>query len=235
MKVAICYWGLTRSTKKVYQSHYNHLFNVLKNANIEFTTFMHTWKTQLPLIWDKAAPPIDYDEWKLLNPNEYQIDDQDEFLSTLNFLDYFDPVLYQTVGDSPSGEWIPALIRNHICALESLKRVYKMADLHSSSFDYLIAIRPDVELHDDFDINWIQSAVTPDILVPMDGPGEGYNDRFAILPFNKAHYYMCRIDLLVEYRKHNGRIVSEKFCKYAIDKYLPNITLITFMFTIIRP
>jgi len=142
------------------------------------------------------------------------------------------------MGNSPSGEWLPALIRNHICALESLKRVYKMANMHSSSsssFDYLIAIRPDVELHVDFDINWIQSGVIPDILVPMDGPGEGYNDRFAILPFNKAHHYMCRIDILADFRKNNGRIVSEKFCKYAIDIYLPNITLITFPFTIIRP
>ena len=31
---AILYWGLTRSTKKVYKSHINRIFNVLKKNNL---------------------------------------------------------------------------------------------------------------------------------------------------------------------------------------------------------
>ena len=45
-KIAVCYWGMTRSTKFVYKTHIEHLFNVLKNHNIEYTIFMHTWKVE---------------------------------------------------------------------------------------------------------------------------------------------------------------------------------------------
>ena len=42
---AIVYFGLTRSTKKVYKSHIDNIFNQLKHYNLNYKTFMHTWKT----------------------------------------------------------------------------------------------------------------------------------------------------------------------------------------------
>src|SRR6476620_6904967 len=70
-KIAICYWGLTRSTKKVYESHYTNLFNVLKKHKIKFDVFMHTWHTKhKQRIWEKELDVgIDYSEYKLLKPS----------------------------------------------------------------------------------------------------------------------------------------------------------------------
>ena len=34
------------------------------------------------------------------------------------------------------GEWIPQLLRNHLCALESLKRVYELVDSNENNYDY---------------------------------------------------------------------------------------------------
>lgn len=44
LKIAICYWGLTRSTSKVYESHYTKIFDLLKDQGHKFDVFMHTWK-----------------------------------------------------------------------------------------------------------------------------------------------------------------------------------------------
>jgi hypothetical protein len=64
---------------------------------------------------------------------------------------------------------------------------------------------------------------------------EGYNDRFAIVPFENCEKYGKRIDEIKEFRKSNGRIVSEKYLKYIVDKYYKNISFIDFKFQIVRP
>ena len=81
---AIIYWGMTRSTKKIYKSHYKKIFHILDEANLSYKKFMHTWKTNENYIWEhKSNTPIDYEEYKLLSPMHYNIDDQDEFLNSI--------------------------------------------------------------------------------------------------------------------------------------------------------
>ena len=43
MDIAIVYFGLTRSIKKVYQSHIRHIYQVLDRNQITYKKFMHTW------------------------------------------------------------------------------------------------------------------------------------------------------------------------------------------------
>jgi hypothetical protein len=235
VKIAICYWGMTRSTRYVYNSHINNLFNVFKNNDIDYDIFMHTWKT---LVKGQFIGPnyydflVDYEEYKLLNPNFYKIDNQIDFLHRLNFEDYFNKELYEQHGDS-CYEWIPQLIRNHLCALESQKRVYNMVVESNNCYDYIVYIRPDVEILNPIDINWINSDF--DIILPNYDHYEGLNDRFAIIPFDKAVKYSTRIDEIIEFRKNCGRIVSEKYVKYIVDNYYPNVQFINFIMRIIRP
>ena len=107
IKVAICYWGLTRSTKHVYQTHETRVFDVLKNAGIEFDVFLHTWRTNTNRVWDWVVDvPLDPDEFRYLGPVAYQIDDQSEFIDNLPFSDYF----YESEREK---EWHPELLRNH--------------------------------------------------------------------------------------------------------------------------
>ena len=240
MKIAICYFGMTRSTRFVYQSHYEHLFNIFKEHNIEYDIFMHTWKNKNDenIISDPSSREhlcniqIDYEEYKLLNPSFYKIESQDDFLNTINFENYFNEELYKIHGDSEY-EWKPQLIMNHLCALESQKRVYAMATETSISYDYIMFIRPDVEIFNDFEVNWLNSSF--DIMIPDTDHNEGLNDRFAILPFNTCSKYAERIDEIVEFRKNHGRIVSEKYVKFTINKYYNNLRLINFIMRIKRP
>ena len=74
LNIAICYFGLTRSTRQVYQSHHKNLFNILKRNCVSFEVFLHTWKTEHTWCWaNELSIPNDYKEHKYLNPNYYQI------------------------------------------------------------------------------------------------------------------------------------------------------------------
>lgn len=91
IKIAVCYWGLTRSTSLVYESHFKNLFNVLTANGIDYDVFMHTWKLKgKQRIWENEInEAINYDEYKLLNPKYYKIEDQDDFTVSLDFDQYF--------------------------------------------------------------------------------------------------------------------------------------------------
>jgi hypothetical protein len=235
-KIAICYWGMTRSTKYVYNSHFDNLFNILKNSSIDYTVFMHTWKVEKDqnIIWENISDiQIDYEEYTLLKPDFYKIEEQKLFTDQLNFSDYFDRELYDKYGGDTHHEWRPQLIMNHLCALESQKRVYQMVNDTNMNFDFIIFIRPDVQIFNALDINIFNNEF--DIIIPSYDHYEGFNDRFAILPLNNTSNYACRIDEIKEFRKNNGRIVSEKYVKFIIDKYYKNLKFIDFHMKIVRP
>ncbi len=235
-KIAICYWGMTRSTKLIYNSHFINLFNLLKNNNIEYKIFMHTWKVEnnKNIIWENAISiPIDYEEYKLLQPDYYKIEEQNLFINQIHFSDYFNQELYNKYGGDTPYEWRPQLIMNHLCALESQKRVYQLVNNSGEDFDFIMFIRPDVLINNNFNVNILNSNF--DIIIPSYDHHEGYNDRFAILPFKKSFNYACRIDEIIDFRKNHGRIVSEKYVKFIINKYYNNLKFIDFYMKIIRP
>lgn len=237
IKIAICYWGMTRSTRFVYESHIKNIYNVLNRNNIDYEIFMHTWKTlnNKNIIWENEIDiDVDYDEYKLLNPNHYNIEDQSIFLEKLNFCDYFDEKLYEIYGGDTDHEWRPQLIKNHLCALESQKRVYNMVkNTVNKQFDYIIFIRPDVNIWNELSLDFLNYDF--DIIIPNYNHYDGFNDIFAIIPFNKSEHYSCRIDEIIEFRKNNGRIVSEKYLKFIINKYYNKVIYIDFMMTVVRP
>ncbi len=111
--IAICYFGLPRSVKYVYESHKKYIYDVLDDNGISYKKFMHTWKTGdgSQRVWRfKTKEKIDYDEYKLLNPDVYVIESQDEFMNTITMGDYY----YE---DERKKEWDKTLLKNHICAL----------------------------------------------------------------------------------------------------------------------
>jgi hypothetical protein len=203
------------------------LFDVLKNNGIQFTKFMHTWKTDTNMVWgDDCGVPIDYEEYKLLSPDYYKIDEQDDFLNGIRFSDYY--------YEDGSHEWETYLIRNHLCALESMKRCTRMCISSGESFDFVIYIRPDVEIVTPFVLDAFTIGENGITLVAYDSY-EGYNDKFAVVPFQRCIYYSDRIDSIAEFRKNHGRITSERYCKYTIDKYYDHVKFIDFYMNLIRP
>lgn len=236
-RVAICYFGLTRATKKVYKSHFEQLFDVLEANQIEYDVFMHTWYLEgKQYVWsDTIDAPIDYYEYKLLKPRYYKIDSQDDFTEQLDFGKYFYEDAWQKRGDNRDGEWWPRLILNHLCALESQKRVTDMVIETGNDYDLIMYIRPDVQLKTKFNINWFLVLQPGEIMIPNFHHFEGYNDRFAILAYETAPLYGKRIGGIADFRKNHGRIVSEKYVKFICDTNNLKTRFIPFYFDIIRP
>ena len=237
---AIIYFGLTRSVRMTYESHKQRVFDVMKAANLSYKTFMHTWKTKdgTQNIWEKVIPQkIDYEEYKLLSPDFYALDDEDEFLESVNMDNYFYKDVWATIGHSKSGEWLPKLISNYICMLESQKRGFHMVRdcvMKGDKFKFVMFIRPDITIHNDLPVAAI--TANPDMVhIPNHSHYEGINDQFTVLNYEQACIHGRRIDELAEFRKHNGRIVAEKYCKFIITKYGMKMNEIDLQYTITRP
>jgi hypothetical protein len=236
--VAICYYGMTRSLKSTYKSHENFLFNILKANYIRYEIFMHTWNTGIyNIIGDKVSDvPIDYEQYKVLNPNYYQINNQNEFINTINLEDYFNNDLYTANGNTSKGDWNPKLILNHLCSLESIKRVTKLVeDSDVSRFDTVIYIRPDIQLLNEFSMNWFIYFNPTQLMLLNYDHNEGYNDKFAVLHLENYKAYGYRIDTIKEFHKTKGRITPEKFVKYTVLRNYKQIKFIDLQVKIIRP
>ena len=237
---AILYWGLTRSTKKVYKSHINRIFNVLKKNNLTYQKFMHTWKKKnnIQRVWENIiTQKIDYNEYKLLEPDFYKIEQQEDFVKTLNINNFFYKDVWAKKGDCVEGEWRPRLIKNHLCALESKKRCLEMVEESmqaGNKYKYIMFVRPDCFIDDKLPLDQILPHLDK-INIPNRDQGEGLNDRFAIMNYANAVLYGKRINEIAEFRKGNGRIVSEKYVKFIINKYKIPVNLIKFNFRLIRP
>lgn len=88
---------------------------------------------------------IDYSEYKLLSPDYYKLDNEDEFLESINMNDYFYKDVWQNIGHSSNGEWLPKMVSNHLCMLESQKQGFAMVKesiLKGDRFKFIIFIRP---------------------------------------------------------------------------------------------
>jgi hypothetical protein len=236
MDIAILYFGLTRSTKKVFYSHKYHITDILEKNNMTYKIFMHTWKTNddtQNVLGNKIQQKIDYTEYKLLHPDIYKIDNQDDFLASIDISHYFYKDVLLAKGSNKDGEWNIDLIKNHLCALESMKRGLEMIP---DTFRYVMFIRPDIMIFNELPIQqMLQQMLQHKISIPNNNHYEGLNDRFAMMNYKNALIYGKRIDELAEYRKSNGRIVSEKYVKFIVNKYKIPVNLIDFNFNIIRP
>jgi hypothetical protein len=238
----IIYFGLTRSIKKVYETHINHIFDVLKRNNKKYTTFLHTWslKDGIQNVWSNTiSQRIDYEEYKLLNPDFYQLDSQEEYLKGIDITQFFNKDNWEANGDTDEGgEWYPRMINNHLCAIESQKRGIQMVKNYMNSsgniIKNIIFIRPDVDIYDDLPINnFILDNLT--INIQDKYHGEGLNDRFSVISWNNACIYANRAEDYKEFKKIRCRITGEKLIKYIVDKYSMKVNQVKFDFDIIRP
>ena len=86
-----------------------------------------------------------------------------------------------------------------------------------NSYKFTMYVCPDVSISNPLPI--IQAIISnPDkISIPDECHYEGYNDRFAIIPYKLAHIVGKRIEHLLEYRRKQGRIVFERYIKYILE------------------
>lgn len=186
--VAICVWGICRSTDHTIASVQKHIFQPLQEAGISYTLFLHTYALYRPYENPRAGESkqqLKNSLWKLFKPSKSIVEDQDEVEPHLH-LD-----AYRTYGNpwkEEDGQGFQTL-DNHIRALWSLYQVTKLWMSEEESYDAVLYIRPDVEFLTSLRPGWFQQIPFQTVFVPNFHLIDGVNDRFAFgRPEVMRHY-----------------------------------------------
>lgn len=228
MKVALAFWGITRSLKYTIRSIKKNILNVLKESNIKYDIYIHTYKVDSVYSNKRAGEKefvLDCNEYKLLNPYRVKIDSQEYIKKKLNmkrFRTHADPwnSNYQTVD-------------NFICAMYSKMKVTKLIE-ETDKYDYIIFLRPDVKYLNKFNIKFFNLVNNDTICIPNFHLFSNFNDRFCITDYKNAMLYGKLYNEMLLYSKNN-KLHSETFNNYFIRKiYNLKIELIPFYFNRVR-
>lgn len=244
MHVAICVFGLLRSTRHTIGSFQNRIIKPIIDAGYTYDVLLHTYSFNGTLNFIRNnevidSKLVDFSDWKLYEPSYYFIEDQDKFDMTINMSEY------SSHGDYWSNDGVS--LRNHIRALHSLQHLanivaetndisYRSKPLgYGKKFDYVIYARPDVYFTNDLPVQLMQ--LYPDKLLLPDFhrscKGKEYNDRFAMGNTDIALIYGNRMDYLLNYSIHKI-VKSETFLYDYLRQFNASVLEIPLRFQRIR-
>ena len=205
-KIAVCFWGLTRSLKYTLPS----IQSVLASLGTP-TIFLHTYRVKGLYTNERAHEKdieLDPDEWKDLNPDVHEIEDQEEVKTSLNV------EAYRTSGDPWHNDY--ATLDNFILAMHSLNRVTQLMLQSKQHFTHVIFMRPDVVFKTPLKESYLSLAKRNTCVVPGFHSWGGVNDRFAICPLPVAKRYGTRFNGLLDYSK-TRKPHSETYLKHVLQ------------------
>ena len=213
-KVAICFFGLTRSLKYTMNSIEDNIIKPLKNANIEYDIILHTYNLRhLKLKRSGENNSLNTTEWKLLNPVKYRIDNQDDFDRS------YDYNYVKSFGDAWNTNFENTI--NLIRQFNSLKQVWNLCESMNKDYDCYLFIRPDLKYTKKLNINQVigASKASNTIYTPLWHKYGGLNDRMALGNYNSMKKYANRLDNVQDYLKSQQRpLHAELFLKFVINK-----------------
>lgn len=224
-KVAILFFGLTRTLEKTIDSLKTNLFDHFTENQIHYDIFTHTYKIIGPYnnIWsgENTNNYNNEDVETLLNPKHFIIDNQETIINKIDFNEY-----YKKLGNWTGfcdEQMTKYLIKNMCLALYSKKQATLLFDQHINEYDYAIIIRPDTQLHNKINIEDFNELTDNNIIIPEKDWYRGCNDRICIGKPLVISYCGKLFDELKTYSE-NKSIVSEI---YFMDKLKENsITII---------
>jgi len=228
MKVALVFWGLTRSLKYTIDSINKKILNVLKKHNIEYKIFMHAWTVNS--VYNntrskEANIQLDNEEYKLLNPDYFETHDQDEFKKNIIFK------AFRTHKDPWNTNY--ETVDNFICAMFSKSRCTQLIRKSNENFDYIIFLRPDCMYLTCLDISFLKLANNNTICIPNFALYSNFNDRFCITNMATYQLYGDIFSKLFMYSKKMS-LHSETIHYNIIKQHKMNIKLINFKFKRVR-
>jgi hypothetical protein len=197
MKVALAFFGITRSLKYTIESIQSNILDVFKNNTIEYDIFMHTYSlTNYKNIRTNECTDIyDNTEYKLLNAKYLEIDDQNTITKQI------DMTQYRTHKDPWDTRYNS--VDNFILAQYSKSKVVSMIHTTNIKYDYIIFIRPDCRYLQKFDMSFFDKVNDTTILIPDFHLYEPYkfNDRFCITTNATYKIYGDTFNLLLNISK----------------------------------
>lgn len=230
-RVALLFWGLTRSLKYTIDSINENILDVLKTNNYDYNIFIHTYyfnHLYSNIRTHENNIQLDFDEYKILNAKEEYVilDNQDEIDEII------DLKKYRTKGDVWYNNYNS--LDNMLRALYSLNRVTELFKKYKDNYDYVLFLRPDVKYVDKLNIEIFNDIDNEFNIIPHFQASGGYNDRmFAGIPKN-AIIYGEKIKELYDY-SINNQVHAETYNMWYLNKHNIKIKIITdFLFKRVR-
>lgn len=229
MKIALAFWGLTRSLSITINSIHKNVLDVLRENGVEYTIFLHTYILSEPYTNPRSKEfkcALDSEEYKLLKPDYFKIDNQDEVKSHLDLMKY------RTHKDPWGSKYVT--VDNYICAMYSKKQVTNLISESKLEFDCIIFLRPDVRYLNPLKIEWLRSVKNYNIFIPSFQLVKNTNDRFCITDYNNGILIGNMFDTMYDYSKINP-LHSETFLyRYITYNLKAKIIYIAFYFNRVR-
>jgi len=230
VRVAVCHWGLLRTLDRAYDSHKRHIYDLLDRNGIGHDTYVHTW-------FHADTPLLKLDRFGF---KKLVMEDETPVFESVDreFAEYWYESVYAEHGDSPH-ECNPVFVKRGIWQMTSQKRVTEMCVQSGIVYDYVIFIRPDLELTTDIDLTFA-SMKQDTIQLPKEQWGDTWswvtsvNDVFAIVPFAKCERYGMRIDEAKLYRKRVGRLAPEHYLGFIVNYYFSTLLCVDQGFRLLR-
>ena len=233
MKVALAFWGLTRSLQYTMPSIQARILDVLKKHGIDYTIFLHTYYVNTIYTNTRAREygiQLNNEEYKLLGANYVQRESQDELKNTLNL------TAYRTYPDPWETQY--QMVDNFILAMYSKKQLGLMVEAAvkgGEAFDYVLFLRPDCEYVTDFDVRWFSRANDTTICVPdFHCFHFKFNDRFALAKPSVALRYSKIFDIMLDYSRKMPLHSESTNYYYAAEVLKLKIEYIPFHFNRVR-
>jgi len=229
MKVAIGFFGITRSLKYTINSITENILEVFKKNDIDYDIFMHTYilNYYINIRAGESVTSVDNEEYKLLNPKYVEIDNQYKIKKKIDLLSYRthkDP--WKTNYNS---------VDNFILAQYSKLRLTNMIEKQNLNYDYILFMRPDCLYLNAFDINCLKLVNDTSIVIPnfhTYGPYK-FNDRFCVSNMKTYKIYgSIFTNLLDESKKYP--LHSETIIGKVMDSHKLTIQRILFNFSRVR-
>ena len=177
-KVAIGFFGITRSLKFTRDSIYKNIFRRLKKLGYGYKIFLHTYELNnyKNIRTKESSTNIDNEEYKMLNPDYFLIENQDLVIESIN------PEKYRTHEDPWNTNYNS--VDNFILGQYSKMKLTNMIEQSQINFDYIMFLRPDVEYLHPLEYAYFNKVVEKNISIPKFGTYKPtrphFNDRFAI-------------------------------------------------------
>jgi hypothetical protein len=214
MKVALAFWGLTRSLKYTIHSIQTNILDVLKHHSIEYTIFLHTFSFSGSYTNERANEKdilLDFDEYKLLRPEYFHVEDQDEAKRKIGIHKY------RTHKDPWNTNY--ATLDNFLCAMYSKLQLGSMLQQSKQTFDYVLFLRPDVRYLVPFQLEFFNKVNKTTICIPNFHLFTfRFNDRFCLTDYANAIQYCELFHHMLSYSKLYP-LHSETFQQKTLTKH----------------
>jgi len=222
MKIALCFWGLTRSLKYTIDSIKKNILQPLDDGNIEYQIFIHTFSFKSKYNNPRANEynmTLNFDEYTLLQPNFIEVDDQDQIKKDIHIHQY------RSLPDPWDSNYV--CLDNFICAMYSKRQLGIMVNNSNIKFDYIVYLRPDLHYLTPFDIRYFSITNEYNVCTPNFHLFPKLNDRFCILHASNLDKYSGLFNYMYEYSRiyplHSERfqyfMMTQQF-KWSV-RYIP--------------